>query len=228
MMTEGFIAIKALVWKDSKNITIYLAFCIVVTIWALLATFGSTVLSGKPAHNADSIIAYIPLLISSFSIMLMVSSLSEETTGQTLESLLCTPMDLREIFFSKILFIVVFPYVISLGIMVPVLASWGLPVFSLPVLYQIIVDLPLAMLVVVSATTVWLAIPGKNHWILPLFSSAGFVIALLFFNIGGDLFGFSGILPVSPVLTTILLVLCIALMYPMYKKIGTIEKCDVI
>jgi hypothetical protein len=137
-------------------------------------------------------------------------------------------MGLREIFFSKILFIVVFPYVISQVIMVPVLAFWGLPVLSLPVLYQMIVDLPLAMLVVVSATTAWLAIPGKNHWILPLISSAGFVIALLFFTIGGELSGFSGSLPVSPVLTTILLVLCIALVYPMYEKIGTIEKSDVI
>jgi hypothetical protein len=46
-------------------------------------------------------------------------------------------------------------------------------------------------------------------------------------NVGAK-YGISFSLPVSPLLTTVLLILSISLVYVMYEKTGTIEKSDVI
>lgn len=43
----------------------------------------------------------------------------------------------------------------------------------------------------------------------------------------GASYGLSTSLPVSPIVTTILLVLSLSLVYAMFEKIGTIEKSDV-
>lgn len=221
--------IAALIWKDAKNLLPYLAFCLVITAWAIILIVYSGPITGNSPEALDSLVAYAPFIIAMFSTAVMIPTLSEETTGNTMESLLCTPLDLREILCSKILFIVVFPYLISMIIMLPLLAVLGKPVFSLAVLYQMMVDLPLALLVVVSAMTAWLVIPGKIHWILPLFCSACLGISLLFYGNLGAVIGISSTnLPVSPLFTTILLVLCIALLYAMYEKTGTIEKSSVI
>ena len=175
MMTEGVRTIKALLWKDAKNLALYLVFCIVITAWALLFIIGNGLMPGNSPDNLDGLIAYTPFIITMFSAVVMITTLSEETRENTLESLLCTPLDLREILCSKVLFVIVFPYLISMIIMLPLLAVLGKPVVSLIVLYQMIVDLPLALLVVAFATTAWLVIPGKHHWILPLVCSIFFV-----------------------------------------------------
>lgn len=228
MTNESINAIKTLVWKDAKNLTLYLAFCFVVTVWALLFIIGNGLISGNSSDNLDGIIAYTPFIITMFSAVVMITSLSEETRENTMESLLCAPLDLREILCSKILFVIVFPYVISMVLMLPLLAILGKPVVSMIVLYQMLVDLPLALLVVSSATTAWLVIPGKLHWILNLFCSACFIVSLFFyFNVGAP-YGLSTNLPFSPLVTTILLVLSLSLVYAMFEKIGTIEKSDVI
>lgn len=180
MIDESVNAIKALVWKDAKNLTLYLAFCLVVTVWALLFIVGNGLITGNSSDNLDGIIAYTPFVITMFSAVVMITSLSEETRENTMESLLCTPLDLREILCSKILFVIVFPYVISMVLMLLFLTILGKPVVSLIVLYQMLVGLPLALLVVSSATTAWLVIPGKHHWILHLFCSACFIVSLFF------------------------------------------------
>jgi ABC-2 type transport system permease protein len=228
MMTDRVRIINALLWKDSKNIGFYLLFCIVITVWALLFIIGNGLISGNSSDNPDGLVAYTPFIITMFSAVVMITSLSEETKESTLESLLCTSLSLREILCSKILFVIVFPYVIFMLIMLPLLAVVGKPVVSLIVLYQMIVDLPLALLVVAVATTAWLVIPGKHHGILNLFCSACFIVSLIFyFNMGAP-YGFSFNIPVSPIVTTILLGVSIVLLYPLYQKIGTIEKSDVI
>ncbi|MCK9592773.1 MAG: hypothetical protein M0Q91_12290 [Methanoregula sp.] len=228
MIDESINAIKALVWKDAKNLTLYLAFCIVITAWALLFIIGNGLITGNSSDSLDGIIAYTPFIIAMFSAVVMITTLSEETRENTLESLLCTPLDLRGILCSKILFIIVFPYVISMILMLPLLVVLGKPVVSAMVLYQMIVDLPLALLVVTSATTAWLVIPGKLHWILPLMSSAGLVASMAVFFKMDEKYGISIGLPLSPVITTIFLIVSTSLIYLMYKKIGTIEKSDVI
>ncbi|MDO9325405.1 MAG: hypothetical protein Q7T80_10665 [Methanoregula sp.] len=228
MMTEWARIISALLWKDAKNLTLYLVFCIVITAWALLFIMGNGLIPGSPSNTLEGLIAYAPFIITMFSAVVMIPVLSEETTGYTMESLLCTPLDLRLILCSKILFVIVFPYVISLIILLPLLAVLGKPVVSPVVLYQMIVDLPAALLVVAFATTAWLGIPGKHHWILPLFCSACFIISLSFYFNWGAAYGVSTNLPVSPVFTSILLGLSIVLMYPIYQKLGTIENSDVI
>jgi ABC-type Na+ efflux pump permease subunit len=228
MMSERVRIINALLWKDAKNLTLYLAFCFVVTVWALLFIIGNGLITGNSSDSLDGIIAYTPFIITMFSAVVMITTLSEETRENTLESLLCTPLELREILCSKILFVIVFPYLISMVLMLPLLAVLGKPVVSLIVVYQMIVDLPVALLVVTSATTAWLVIPGKLHWILNLFCSACFIVSLFFyFNVGAP-YGLSTNLPVSPLVTTILLVLSLSLVYAMFEKIGTIEKNDVI
>lgn len=228
MNSEGITEIKALVWKDAKNLILYLIFCVVITAWALLLIVFSDPIIGNSLEDLDGLVAYAPFIIAMFSAAVMISSLSEETRENTMEALLCTPMDLREILCSKILFIIVFPYVISMILMLPLLTLLGKPVISPTVLYQMIVDLPLALLVVASATIAWLTIPGKLHWILPLLPNVCLLVALFFyFNVGAS-YGISINLPVSPIVTTILLVFSFSLVYVIYKKIGTIEKSDVI
>jgi ABC-type Na+ efflux pump permease subunit len=228
MMTEGVRIISALIWKDSKNILPYFAFCIVITGWAVILIVFSGPITGNSPEALDGLVAYAPFIIAMFSAAVMITSLSEETRENTMESLLCTPLDLRHILCSKMLFIIVFPYVISMIIMLPLLAVLGKPVGSVMVLYQMIVDLPLALLVVASATTAWLTIPGKLHWILPLFTSIWILVSLFFYMNVGAKYGLSVNLPVSPLLTTVLLILSISLVYIMYEKTGTIEKSDVI
>ena len=217
-----------LLWKDSKNTLPYFAFCIVITGWAVILIVFSGPVTGNSPEALDGLVAYAPFIIAMFSAAVMITSISEETRENTMESLLCTPLDLRDILCSKILFVIVFPYVISMIIMLPLLAVLGKPVGSYMVLYQMIVDLPLALLVVASATTAWLTIPGKLHWILPLFTSVCIPVSLfLYMNLGAR-YGFSFSLPVFPLLTTVLLIFSISLVYVMYEKIGTIEKSDVI
>jgi len=228
MNNERITTIKALVWKDSKNLVPYLAFCIIITGWALILIVFSDQITGNSPDALDGLVAYAPFIIAMFSAVVMITSLSEETRENTMESLLCTPLDLRDILCSKILFISVFPYIISMVLMLPLLTVLGKPVVSVIVLYQMVVDLPLALLVVASATTAWLVIPGKLHWILPLFTSVCILVLLFIYSNFGASYGLSFSLPVSPLFTTIFLVLSISLVYVMYGKTGTIEKSDVI
>jgi ABC-type Na+ efflux pump permease subunit len=228
MSDESITAIKALVWKDSKNIVPYLAFCIVITAWALILIVFSGSMTGNSPESLDGLVAYAPFIIAMFSAAVMIPSVSEEARENTMESLLCTPMDHRDILCSKVLFIIVFPYMISMIIMLPLLVVLGKPVVSVMVLYQMVVDLPLALFVVASATTAWLVIPGKLHWILNMVTSACILVSLFFyFNVGAS-YGLSFSPPVSPIITTILLVLSLSLVYAMCEKIATIEKSDVI
>lgn len=228
MRNESITVIKALVWKDAKNMLPYLAFCIVVTIWAILLIIYSGPIIGNSRTAFDGLVAYAPFIIAMFSAAVMITTLSEETTGNTLESLLCTPLDLKEILISKILFITVFPYLISMILILPLLAVLGKPIVSVIVLYQMIVDLPIALLIVTSATAVWLWIPGKLHWILPLFGSVCVLVSLFFYSNYGALYGISVSLPISPIFTTIFLVISVSIIYALNEKIGTIEKSDVI
>jgi hypothetical protein len=228
MNSEGVFAIKALVWKDSKNLIPYFAFCLVITGWALILIVFSGPVTGDSPEALDRLVAYTPFIIAMFSAAVMITSLSEETRENTMEALLCTPMDLRDILCTKILFISVFPYAISMILMLPLLTVLGKPVVSVAVLYQMLVDLPLALLVVASATITWLKIPGKHHGILPMFTSACILVSLFFcFNFGAS-YGLPFNLPVSPLFTTVLLVFSLALVYVIYEKTGTIEKSDVI
>lgn len=228
MNNEGITATKALVWKDAKNFLVYLVFCILITVWALLLIVYSSSIIGDSPDALDGLIAYAPFIIAMFSAAIMITTLSEETRENTMESLLCTPLDIREILCSKILFITVFPYLISMIIMLPLLAVLGKPVISLIVVYQMIVDLPLALVVVAFATTAWLGIPGKLHWILPMVTGACILVSLFFYSNSGASYGLSFNLPVSPIFTSVLLVLSLSLIYAMYVKIGTIEKSAVI
>ncbi len=228
MKSEGITAIKALVWKDAKNLVLYLVFCVVITAWALLLIVFSGPIIGNSPEALDRLVAYAPFIIAMFSAAVMIPSLSEETRENTMEALLCTPMDLRDILCSKILFIIVFPYLISMILMLPLLTVLGKAVVSPTVLYQMIVDLPLALLVVASAAIVWLVIPGKPHWILPVVTSTCLLVSLFLYGNFGALYGLSLPFPVSPLFTTILLVLSVTLVHIIYKKIGSIEKSDVI
>jgi ABC-type Na+ efflux pump, permease component len=220
--------IAPLIWKDSKNMVLYLVFCLVITGWALLLVVFSGPVTGDSPEDVDRFVAYLPFIIAMFSAAVMITSLSEETRENTMEALLCTPMDLRDVLCSKILFIVVFPYAISMIVMLPLLAVLGKPVVSAAVFYQMIVDLPLALLVVASAMITWLKIPGKLHWILPLFTGACILASGFFYFNYGASYGLPFNLPVSPLFTTVLLVLSLTLVYAIYEKTGTIEKSDVI
>jgi ABC-type Na+ efflux pump permease subunit len=226
MNSEGGSAIKALVWKESHNLLPFIAFCSVITAVVFLY-----VVFGNP-HGGENFIdrqvAYAPFIVAIMSGCITIISIKEEMVDRTLEALLCTPMSLTEIILSKYLFIVIFPFFLSFTMLLALLAGTGMPVLSGTVLYQMIADLPMVSIFLLSVMMAWLLRQGTLYGILSFVGGTGFILStIMYFFPPGFVLNLS-ILPLSPVSTTIFLAGSLFLLFLMIQKIGSIEKSDVI
>jgi hypothetical protein len=222
----GVSEIKALVWKESYNILPFIALCIIATTVVFLFVTFSNPSAGE--YFRDRQVAYAPFVIAIICGCITIISIRDEMIDRTLEALLCTQLDLTEIFLTKYLFIVVFPFFLSFIILLALLTCAGMPVLSGIVLYQMIVDLPLVSIFLLSAMMAWLLRQGILYGILSFVGGTGFILPLfMYFFPSGFVLNLS-ILPLSPVYTTLFLAGSLALLFLMIKKIDSIEKGDVI
>lgn len=227
MNSEGITATKALAWKESHNLLPFIAFCILITIVVFSFVVFGHPNNGDSAYFLDSHVAYAPFVIAMMSGSITVISIRDEMIDRTMEALLCTPLNLVEIIFTKYLFIVVVPYILSLIIILPLLSLVGMPVMSWTVLYQMIVDLPMVSLFLISAMMAWLLRHRTLYGILSVVGAAGFILTFLYFIQLAPFSSLSNLL-LSPALTTVVLIVSLSLLFLMTREIGSFEKSDVI
>jgi ABC-type Na+ efflux pump permease subunit len=226
MNTKDLMPNRALVWKDIILLKQY--FLLFIGLYVLISIFILDVGRGANAlqYTVEGLIAYAPFIIAVFCGTCTVASIVTEITDKTIESLLCTPLDLKEILFTKILIIAVVPAFISLFLIIPLIIITGIDI-TWPLLYQIIADFPLALLFISASVMTWLLRAGRLYQIL-----SAIVVSIFFLSI----FGYFGILklffridlPLSPFLTTVFLVFSVPGLFLMYRRMGEFEKSEVI